>query len=127
MQKKVGKVSRVFSFFIEIIKSFMSLTNFLQTSIAFICFIIVSGNVFASESSIVLRMQDMNHKPISQAMCKAPFILQVELKNLDGYTDIHLMQYIAGIENFKTSRSMSSHNVSIDNGKKQQKCFIILF
>lgn len=123
MQKKVGKVSRVFSFFIEIIKSFMSLTNFLQTSIAFICFIIVSGNVFASESSIVLRMQDMNHKPISQAMCKAPFILQVELKNLDGYTDIHLMQYIAGIENFKTSRSMSSHNVSIDNGKKTTKVF----
>ncbi len=85
--------------------------------------LMVSNFIIASESSIVLSMQDMNHKPITQAMCKAPFVLQVELKNLDGYTDIHLMQYITGIENFKSSQSMTSHNVSIDNGKKTVKTF----
>lgn len=65
----------------------------------------------------------MNHKPITQAMCQAPFILQVELRNLDGYNDTHVMQYITGIENFKSSRSMTSHNVSIDNGRRTVKTF----
>ena len=87
-------------------------------------FLLLLCNVFvASESSIILSMQDMNHKPITQAMCKAPFILQVELKNLDGYTDVHLMQYISGIDNFKSSRSMTSHNASMHNGKKIVKTF----
>jgi hypothetical protein len=90
--------------------------------VGFILLLLVSNCVFAS-SEIILSMQDMNHKPIKQAMCLAPFILQVELRNLDGYTDIHLMQYILGIENFKSSRSMTSHNVSIDNGKKTIKAF----
>ena len=83
--------------------------------------LLVSQSLFGSDSSIVLRMQDMNHKPIDQAMCQAPFILQVELKNLDEYTDAVLMRYIPGIESFKSSRSMVSHNVSIDNGKKTTK------
>jgi BatD DUF11 like domain len=98
MEKKVGKV------------------------VAFLL-LLASNYIVASESSIVLSMQDMNHKPITQAMCKAPFILQVELKNLDGYTDVHLMQYISGIDNFKSSRSMTSHNVSMYNGKKIVKTF----
>lgn len=78
-------------------------------------------NIIASDATISLSMQNMNHEPIRQAMCKAPFILQVELKNLEGYSDLHLMQNIAGIENFKSSRSMTSQNVSIDNGKKTIK------
>lgn len=98
MEKKVGKIVAIF-------------------------LLLLSNYIFTSESSIVLRMQDMNHKSIDQAMSQAPFILQVELKNLDGYTDVHLMQYIKGIENFKSSRSMTSHNVSIDNGKKTTKVF----
>ena len=85
--------------------------------------LLVSNYIIASDSAIILSMQDMNHKPISQAMCQSPFMLQVELKNIDGYTDVHLMQYITGIENFKSSRSMTSHNVSIDNGKKTVKTF----
>lgn len=89
------------------------------TGIAFLGF----GCVQASDASIVLRMQDMNHEPIKQTMCKAPFILQVELKNVEGYSDSHVMQYIPGIENFKSSQSMTSHNVSIDNGKKTVKAF----
>ncbi|MDP3788385.1 MAG: BatD family protein [Candidatus Chromulinivorax sp.] len=83
-------------------------------------FLLASNFSFAS-SEIILSVQDMNHKPIKQAMCQAPFILQVELRNLDGYTDIHLVQYLTGIENFKSSRSMTSRNISIDNGKKTVK------
>ncbi len=85
--------------------------------------LLISHGVFASESSIILSMQDMNHKPITQAMCKAPFILQIELKNIDAYTDVHLMQYLTGIDNFKASRSMTSQNISIDNGKQTIKTF----
>ncbi len=84
-------------------------------------FLLTSNYVFASPSEIILSMKDMNHKPIKQAMCQAPFILQVELRNLEGYTDIHLVQYLTGIENFKSSRSMMSRNTSIDNGKKTVK------
>lgn len=86
-------------------------------------FLLLVSNYMSASSEVILSMQDMNHKPITQAMCQAPFILQVELRNLDGYTDTHLMQYITGIENFKSSRSMTSHNVSIDNGKKTIKTF----
>jgi len=85
--------------------------------------LLISHGIFASESSIILSMQDMNHKPITQAMCKAPFMLQIELKNIDGYTDVHLMQYLTGIDNFKASRSMTSQNISIDNGKQTIKTF----
>ena len=123
MQKKVGNVSMMFLFLIKAMERFINLDKWLQQSMALVCFVLISNNVLAVESSIVLRMQDMNHKSISQAMCKAPFILQVELKNLDGYTDAHLMQHLSGFENFKTSRSMSSRNVSIDNGKKTTKTF----
>ncbi len=84
-------------------------------------FLLLVSNFGVASSEIILSMQDMNHKPIKQAMCQAPFILQVELRNLDGYTDVHLMQYILGIENFKASRSMTSRNISIDNGKKTVK------
>jgi hypothetical protein len=86
-------------------------------------FLLVSNYIAASQASIILRMQDMNHKPIDQAMQQVPFILQVELKNLDAYTDLHLIQYITGIENFKASRSITSHNISIDDGKKTTKYF----
>lgn len=94
--------------------------NFLNR-VAIFLLLAVSNYMCASDSAIVLSIQDMNYKPISQAMCQAPFILQVELKNIESYTDIHLMQYITGIENFKSSRSMTSQNVSIDNGKKTVK------
>lgn len=98
MEKRVGRIVSIFLLF-------------------------VSGYILGSESAIALRMQDMNHSSIDQAMCQAPFILQVELKNLEGYTDTHIMRYISGIENFKSSRSMTSHNVSIDNGIKTTKIF----
>lgn len=107
MKKKVGSVT----------------ARFLERSIVTIVLLSLTYCIFALDSSVVLRMQDMNHKPIDQAMCKAPFILQVELKNLEAYNDIHLRQYISGIENFKTSRLMSSHNISFDNGKKITKFF----
>lgn len=79
----------------------------------------VSNSIFTSDASIVLSMQNINHEPISQAMCQAPFILQVELKNLDGYTDVHLMQNISGLENFKSSRSVATQNVLMNNNNKQ--------
>ncbi|MBV8661340.1 MAG: hypothetical protein JO129_04315, partial [Candidatus Dependentiae bacterium] len=83
MEKNAGKITIWF--------------NFMNRSIVSIFLLMASNFIFASESSIVLRMQDMNHKPIDQAMCKAPFILQVELKNLDGYTDAHVIQHTTGI------------------------------
>ena len=84
-------------------------------------FLLFSQAVVGADGSIIFRMHDMNHKPIDQAMCQAPFVLQVELKNLDDYTDTVLMRYIPGIENFKSSRSISSRDISIDNGKKTTK------
>jgi len=77
--------------------------------------IFLSVNLWASNSSIVLRMQDMNHESIDQAMIKAPFMLHVELKNIETFYDIN---HIQGFENFKYSRSMNSQNVSIENGVK---------
>lgn len=110
MEKNLGKITIWFSC--------------MNRSVIVSIFLLMASNfIFASESSIVLRMQDMNHKPIDQAMCKAPFILQVELKNLDGYTDAHVIQHTSGIDNFKVSRSMTSHNTSNDNGKKTSKVF----
>lgn len=80
--------------------------------------------VVAAEPLVRLRLQDMNHKPIEQVMCQAPFILQVELRNLEGYTEKTLVPYLLGMENFKSSRCMTSNHVSIDNGKKTSKaCF----
>ncbi|MGZ6250619.1 MAG: BatD family protein [Candidatus Chromulinivorax sp.] len=85
-------------------------------------FLVIHTITFAFDNgSIVLRIQDMNHKAIEQAMITVPFILQVELKNLEGYSDNQLLESMNGIENFKTSQSMVSHNISIDNGKRVSK------
>jgi len=91
--------------------------------VIFIVLTVMTGFVFSSDSLVILRMQDMNHEPLKQVKCQAPFILQVELRNIEGYTDSYLMQHITGIENFKVSQSTTSSNVSIDNGKKTTKTF----
>jgi hypothetical protein len=84
--------------------------------------LLASKILFASDAAIILRMQDMNHKPIDQAMCQAPFILQIELVNLEGYSDSRIVRDLNGLDNFKTSKAMTkSHAVSIDNGKKITK------
>jgi BatD DUF11 like domain len=84
--------------------------------------LLISSFLYGSDAAIILRMQDMNHKPIEQAMCQAPFILQIELINLEGYSDGRIVRDLNGIENFKSSKAMTkSHSVSIDNGKKITK------
>ncbi len=96
MEKKVGKIFTIF-------------------------LLLYTGCFYASESAIILRMQDMNHESIDQAVVNVPFILQVELRNFEDFQEPHLMQYITGIENFKSSRSMinkSSHDI---NGVKFTK------
>ena len=60
MQKKVGNVSMMFLFLIKAMERFINLDKWLQQSMALVCFVLISNNVLAVESSIVLRMQDMN-------------------------------------------------------------------
>ena len=75
--------------------------------------------ISASNNSIVLSMQDMNNRSISQAMVTAPFILQLEL-NDDDFIDSDI-KYISGMDSFKHSPAMRHSHASTRNGKNIHK------
>lgn len=78
----------------------------------------VPQTIFASEQKIVMQVQDMQGELIEQAMSEVPFILQVEVQNIEGYNENQIIQNIPGIERLSLIKTMTSQNISIYNGKK---------
>ena len=84
-------------------------------------FIVISSlnALFASDGSIILSIQDMNNRSISQAMVQSPFILQLEL-NDDDFVD-NDVKYISGMDSFKHSPAMRHSYACTRNGKTIHK------
>ncbi len=109
MEKKVGKKNNILN---------------LMTSLYLFMLLSIFQSSLSSDASIMLRMQDMNHKSIKQAMSQVPFIIQVELVDIEGYCNDRIVRDLNIIEHFKTAKPINkSHIVEINNGKKVTKTF----
>lgn len=82
-------------------------------------FLLFSGFLQSVDQSIVLSIQDMNNRPIQQAMIHSPFILQIELNNKD-FIEVET-PYVAGMDNFKYSPAMRHSHSSTVNGETVKK------
>jgi len=82
-------------------------------------FLLFSGFLQSVDQSIVLSMQDMNNRPMQQAMIHSPFILQIELNNKD-FIEVET-PYVAGMDNFKYSPAMRHSHTSTVNGETVKK------
>ena len=87
----------------------------------FLCLLFLRQYAFASDSKIILAMFDMNHAPLEQAMMNAPFMIELELMNIDNYPYSSFMQYMNSRTNFKIFQGMTSENIHIENGKTIKK------